>query len=57
MGYLRKDGGYDLRTKQGRQAKSQEEAMAIWGRVFRELFKLIFIVLSLPFKLIKRIFS
>ena len=51
----RKDGGYDLRTKEGRERQSWDEARGIYAGCLGNLFKLIFAIIALPFRLIGRL--
>ena len=57
MAKYKKDGSYDLRTKAGREAKSMDESIQIWGNVFRGLFNLVFLLIALPFRFIAWIFG
>lgn len=51
MAKRKKDGSYDLRTKEGREAKAREENYDFTAK----FFKIIFGILLLPFKLLFRI--
>ena len=51
----RKDGGYDLRTKEGKAAQSWDEAKGIYAGCLGALFNLIFQIIALPFRLIGKL--
>jgi hypothetical protein len=61
----RKDGGYDLRTKEGRQAKEMEGCMqgcfiaiaGLWGclgKIIKIFFIIAFFPIAIPIILIKK---
>ena len=54
---LKKDGSYDLRTKEGKQAQSWDEAKGIYAGCLMSLFTLIINLIKLPFVLIGTIFG
>jgi hypothetical protein len=54
---LKKDGSYDLRTKEGKMLQSWDEAKGIYGVCLMSLFTLIINLIKLPFALIGKIFG
>lgn len=52
MAKRKSDGTYDLRTKEGREAHDREQRLANSANIWAGIFKVIFGILALPFKLV-----
>ena len=55
MAVRKSDGSYDLRYKEGREAKKREEDMAAGAKFWEGFFRVIFTIIALPFKLVWRL--
>lgn len=52
MAKLKKDGSYDLRTKDGRAALERDRNAGFVADLIVGIFKLAFAIIAIPFKLI-----